>query len=182
LLVQKPVHRFRQSQNGYPLVQIGPGIITLNTLDALYDWDKDFAKRCNQITSTFFKIYQAAENDKFQPTLIYIDFLQLDEENESVIEYINRRLSLKISPSFEPDCQPTRFNLGLEYKTNGGDIIFTLNLGNHNDKIGLLMQSNLRGEEFASKDNVVKWLEDAHTQSTKLFKEVTKGKLYDSFK
>jgi len=32
ILINNPVHRFRKDKNQYPLVQIGPGLLTLNGL------------------------------------------------------------------------------------------------------------------------------------------------------
>ena len=39
ILINQPVHRFRSAPNDYPLFQVGPGIITLNTTDSKYYWN-----------------------------------------------------------------------------------------------------------------------------------------------
>src|SRR5258708_6704442 len=38
LFGNSPSSRFRVAQNDYPLVQIGPGVLTINTTDAKYFW------------------------------------------------------------------------------------------------------------------------------------------------
>ncbi|MBV6460184.1 MAG: hypothetical protein HJHJAOHD_00286 [Flavobacteriales bacterium] len=40
LYLNIPAHRFRVAQNNYPLVQVGPGLLTLNTIDSKYNWEE----------------------------------------------------------------------------------------------------------------------------------------------
>jgi len=39
ILINNPAHRFRSDKNQYPLVQVGPGLLTLNTTDENYFWN-----------------------------------------------------------------------------------------------------------------------------------------------
>lgn len=51
-------HRFRKSANGWPLVQVGPGIATVNDTEG-YIWD-DFAERGRQLLQALADIYPDA--------------------------------------------------------------------------------------------------------------------------
>ena len=48
-------HRFRKGENSWPLIQIGPGIITLNDTEG-YVWE-DFEKRIPAVVDMLFDTY-----------------------------------------------------------------------------------------------------------------------------
>jgi uncharacterized protein (TIGR04255 family) len=70
------------------------------------------------------------------------------------------------------------------YATDLGDLKFSLNIGkNSKGEDGIVMQTNLHGPGFDNSTNdIIGWLDKAHNLSTNLFKQMTEGKLYDSFK
>jgi uncharacterized protein (TIGR04255 family) len=59
IVVYTVQHRFRQSEGGWPLVQIGPGILTLNDTEK-YEWD-DFKARIPQVLKALFAAYPKGE-------------------------------------------------------------------------------------------------------------------------
>ena len=52
-------HRFRKNENEWPLIQIGPGIITLNDTKG-YTWD-NFKEKSICMLNTLFETYPDAE-------------------------------------------------------------------------------------------------------------------------
>jgi uncharacterized protein (TIGR04255 family) len=185
LLLNSPVHRFRHKEKGYPLFQTGPGLISVNTDDEIYDWDKDYFIRCKTITESFFKVYPSLGNEIFTPSLIYIDFLKLNIEKEDAFQFVNENLNIKVSQSFfQNQILPKSLDFGFMYATDLGDLKFSLNIGkNSKGEDGIVMQTNLHGPGFDNSTNdIIGWLDKAHNLSTNLFKQMTEGKLYDSFK
>jgi len=55
-----PQHRFRTGKNAWPLVQIGPGVVTLNDTNN-YEWT-DFYKRSCALMDNLFDAYPSKTN------------------------------------------------------------------------------------------------------------------------
>ena len=47
-------HRFRTSEGGWPLIQVGPGLMTVNETDG-YTWD-DFRERCARAIASTLRL------------------------------------------------------------------------------------------------------------------------------
>ncbi len=56
MTINQPVHRFRTEKGGYPLVQAGPGILTLNTINSIYFWDTLY-NDAGELIEKFFNVY-----------------------------------------------------------------------------------------------------------------------------
>lgn len=79
---------------------------------------------------------------------------------------------------------PFSLDIGLFYETEMGDLSVTLKKGQNTKKEdGIVMQTSLRGKNaMTSSDNILTWLNDAQSFSGDLFKNITKGDLFNSFK
>ena len=185
VLVNTPVHRFRVGHNRYPLFQVGPGILTFNTIDSEY-FSEDYYERCNGLTKNFFKVYPHGAEDRFSPSLIYFDFFNLDLQKDDVINFINNNLNLTVAQSFYPTiATANNFNFNFTYQTELGTLSVTLSpdVNSLKQETGLLLQTQLSGPEHeADYLQISKWLEQAHNFCGKLFKNIVKPELYESFK
>lgn len=184
LLINSPVYRFRSEENGYPLFQLGPGLLSFNTTDATYDWDEYF-DRCKKITSSFFKVYQLSKDEKFRPNLVYVDFFKFDFENEDVITFINENLNILLKQNFYDSVNyASSISLGFNYKTELGQLDISLNSGkNDKNETGIVLKTQLNGPFVPpNTDEVLNWLDEAHNFCSDLFKQMTRGQLYESFK
>lgn len=182
-LINNPLHRYRSKDN-YPLIQVGPGLLTLNTIDEKYFWE-DYSKDSKELIESFFNIYEKNPTDKFTPSLLYYDFFVLDMENVNVLEFVNNSLNLNINQGFlKTNENPKNFVLNLSYPVKLGDLIISFNIGKNNkNEDGLVLQTRLNGTKFDPNPNdIVNWLDEAHDFCSNSFKELTKGSLYESFK
>ncbi len=183
ILINSPVHRFRKDKNEYPLVQIGPGVLTLNTTDDNYFYN-DFYNWAEILNKKFFTVFPI-ESETFNSNLLYLDFFKFDFKNQNVNDFINESFNININQGFMIETgNPFNLDLGFFYETDLGNLSVTLKKGQNGKKEdGIVMQTSLHGKEsMKSSDNVLSWLNQAHEFSSKLFKEITKGELYNSFK
>ena len=181
LLKHKAVYRFRVKEGKYPLFQVGPGVITLNTDDDTYYW-ATYYDRAKELLSAFYKVY-ATESESFTPHLRYIDFIAADFGSLNVFEFINENLQLDFSKDFHKGySNPNDINLGFSYGTELGNFFFNLTRANSNGRDGILLQSSLSGSSEQSIDGILMWLKNSHEFLSNTFKEITKGSLYESFK
>lgn len=183
-VINQPVHRFRKEENGYPLFQVGPGIVTFNTIDSLYYWDK-FSSNCKELIDAFIKVFSNSGNRLMIPSILYIDFFEFDFEQNDVNEFINKNFHLSFEQNFiENKGLPTDLNLGFFYRIEIGNLSIAITKGKKsNQKNGIIIHTRIDGvESNLNSESLITWLEQAHNYTSDIFKKLTAGELYDSFK
>jgi len=126
------------------------------------------------------------------PTFVK-DAPQNDNKNEQiaqcplkndVLDYINRNFKATLSQSFfEADKPPIDFNMGFAYNIELGQLRVNLQKGIVNKSEGILLQTRINGKPLLAKEEKLgKWLNDAHELTSDLFKQLTAGNLYETFK
>lgn len=184
VFLNRPTYRFRRRKGGYPLFQVGPGLLTLNCDDNNYDWD-EYSLWAQQLVNSFFSVYEHS-GERFRPSFLYVDFFKIDPNETSLLEFINRYFSLNIEQEFykSSSSNPKAFNFGLTYEHDLGDVSISIQSGkNSQSDFGLILQTRLDGGfEEQGADELMSWVNNAHEFCSQLFKELTKGELYESFK
>ncbi|MFP4620199.1 MAG: TIGR04255 family protein [Bacteroidales bacterium] len=184
VLLNKPVHRFRADPNNYPLYQVGPGLLTLNTTDEIYYWE-DFYNKANELLEAFINISPFDQKKDFYPNLIYYDFFKFDFERNNVNKYISDNFNIKFEQHFlNVDANPNNINIGFYYRITLGDIAIMFRRGkNKKDEDGIVVQTKLHGKAYKlEKDSLLSWLSEAHEFCSEAFKKLISGPLYESFK
>ena len=124
-------HRFRSSPNGWPLIQIGPGIITLNDTTG-YNWD-DFEKRVDKMIKALFDAYPSSNNLKPNTLLLrYINAIDFDYGSENIFSFLkeNMKIGMDIDSQLFEDNKvknlPLDFDLRFSFSSLTPDGIFQL--------------------------------------------------------
>jgi uncharacterized protein (TIGR04255 family) len=85
-------HQFRASPNGWPLLQLGPGVLTVNqTTD--YSW-KDFRERIVHAVTSLYDCYPRTIA-LLKPALIifrYVNTIPFDYRRESITDFLENQL------------------------------------------------------------------------------------------
>lgn len=179
-----PVFRFRKEVNGYPLVQVGPGLFTFNTNDDNYFWE-EFKIEIKNTLSSFTDIYPKLNELNLIPTLTYIDFLEFHPDKKNIMEFINNYLGMSFEQRFikQDNANIKDINLTLNYQIDDNILSLNLRNGAHNNKNGLVLQTKIIGERnIFSSEHLIGWLDSTHEICSNTFKKITKGELYNSFK
>lgn len=88
-------HQFRVEEGDWPLVQVGPGIITLNDTSA-YTWE-DFGNRAKRVVPVLYSAYPNKESLRLNNLLLrYINAIELDYEKEGIIAFLNEKMGTKL--------------------------------------------------------------------------------------
>lgn len=185
LVKGSPVFRFREKQGSYPLVQIGPGLISLNTTDDKYFWDQ-FRDESNEVLSVLNEIYPKYSEFNLLPALTYIDFFEYDNNAETPLDFINSNFQLSLKDNFMNNTNSKMNDVNFNFNYEVEEKIVSLNFRNgkiKNEKVGLVLQTKVFGKKEKYNTKILKeWLESAHDLSSNMFKSLTNGKLYKSFK
>ncbi len=184
-------HRFRTSDGGWPLIQVGPGLMTVNETDA-YIWT-DFKERCVRAVDWLFSAHPAKEQLMIQElTLRYIDAVNVDFSQESVFEFLKDKMNTHISlPDTLFDGErvgqtPAAFNWQASFPNDspGGLMTLRFAVGNHKEKQALIWETLVQATHSsipALPDGFSEWLDQAHELTDDWFFKLIEGELERRF-
>ena len=185
-------HRFRKSEEKWPLIQIGPGIITLNDTEG-YVWE-DFEKRIVHLINALFEAYPDAKNNlKVNGLLLrYIDAIAFDFEKDDVFSFLKEQLKMDINlyqKLFEGTSVGTLpLNLDLSFSFPSakpkGAVHLRFIRGKRKESDALIwetaVQSVTEDAPEALKEIAV-WIKDAHNLTDNWFFKLIEGELQRRF-
>ena len=185
-------HRFRKGKDKWPLVQIGPGIVTLNDTEK-YVWE-DFEKRIHQILDVLFEVYQDAENSLNINGLLlrYIDGVDFNYEEDNVLSFLDKNLKIKIDiykKLFEEtgvDSLPLGFNLMFSFPAAKpkGAVQLKFVRGKRKNTDALIWETHIQSIDNdvpKDREHINTWITDAHTLTDNWFFKMIKGELLERF-
>lgn len=184
-------HRFRTSEGKWPLVQIGPGVMTVNETDG-YTWD-DFKNRCTEAVRNLYDAHPAKQKFEVEDlTLRYIDAIEVDFTKESVFQFLQEKMKTKISlpealfNGGRVNGNPTAFNWQASFPHDdpGGLMTLRLATGQRSSKPALIWETlvqTARDQVPAIPDGFSGWLNKAHDLTDDWFFKLIEGDLERRF-
>ncbi len=179
-------HRFRSVQDGYPLYQMGPGIVSFNMDGKTYEentakkW-KTFEKKLLE----FLKVYKEVLGDKFdEKNFDYLRLRFVNKIEDTVMypemrAYFTGKLNLKIDLDFadgvdfvnelEHNQLSQVYYLDKDKKSKFEFSIVTITEGSRKLIVDLAVSSKTVPTFLGIK----KWLEDSHNSIDSFFKKLT---------
>jgi len=89
-------HRFRIGRDQWPLVQLGPGVMTVNST-ADYTWG-DFCPRAVRATNSLFEAYPKSSDFEVTHLILrYIDAVDFDYTSEHAYDFLKDKLKVDLS-------------------------------------------------------------------------------------
>lgn len=184
-------HRFRRKKEGWPLVQIGPGILTINETEA-YRWD-EFSSRVKSALAKLYDAHPSRESINISQLLLrYINAIEFDYLSQDLTALLSNKMRTQISIPRELFQQtPVRerlhgLNLQLTYPSEAPRGVFHVGFGTgrKQDKLALIWELQMRSTGPDVPDMPLAfdaWLTSAHELAEQWFFEIIKGELLESF-
>ena len=182
--------RFRKDKDGWPLVQLGPGILTYNQTGA-YDWN-EFKAEIETIVGIFAKSYPNSEAAlKIKDLKIrYINAFEFNHSTKNILSFLKDRMKTKIElpkSIFEKTKiseSPNNYNFFVTFESSkpAGEIMMRFAKGTSEGKEALIWELGFATtEEKTSLEEINEWLVQAHDSIDVWFFGITEGKLFESF-
>jgi uncharacterized protein (TIGR04255 family) len=192
-------NQFRTEQNGWPLVQIGPGVATVN-LAPPYNWT-EFKKTVRFFVPHLFDSYNGVVPG--QPDyklhlnsvlLRYINGIEWDWSTANTLEYLLNKLHTRFDlpekiTAENRDVCPLNINLqiGYPYPEPKGQSIIRIATGTVGQTKGIVLELLFlsSGNDTPQLDDInlfMKWVTDAHIVIEKSFFSLIEGELHERFK
>lgn len=186
-----PQHRFRVKDTGWPLLQMGPGIMTVNDTEG-YTWT-DFNKRCQDAVSLLLDAHPSPSEFKVQNvTLRYIDAVSFDYGANDVFQFLKDKM--KITLGFPESLfegthvapNPTRFSWQTSFanKEPDGTVTITFGTGLKGGSPVMMWETIIQSEGQELPDlraGFSKWLSLAHDITDDWFFKLIDGELERRF-
>ncbi len=191
MAAQMVQHRFRTGKGGWPLVQMGPGIMTVNATDG-YQWD-DFRNRCEQAVKALLDAHPAKQKFAVQDlALHYINAVEVDFRRESVFQFLAEKMKTKISL---PDRlfdggrvigNPAAFHWQASFPHDGpgGTVTLRFAIGQRSGRPALIWETLVqvaRDRMPSIPDGFSRWLGKAHDLTDDWFFKLIEGELESTF-
>lgn len=183
--------RFRSGKGQWPLVQIGPGIVTLNDTDG-YIW-QDFGQRAKSLVQAVFEAYPEPQQLRVSNLVLrYLDAFEL-QPGDDILGYLSGKLKSTFTlPSqlFDDTTAvlpaPRNLNILVSFPTSRpkGDILVRFASGKHKDRLALIMETAVRSEGSdlpGMPQGFEKWAEGAHKLTDDWFFKFIEGELERKF-
>ena len=188
-------HRFRTQQDGWPVIQVGPGIFTFNETSQ-YIWPS-FKADVLEAVEDYYSAYP--QKEKLEPVSIflkYIDAIQFDHIREDVRQFLRDKLKVGIalpddlfeSGHIEHNPRSLKFEVSFPCDKPKGQVVVLFATGSSN-KDGNEYPSIIWHTTVQSLGNNVpiipkgleNWLDSAHEITHDWFVKFSEGDLLRSF-
>lgn len=192
-------NQFRAEQNGWPLVQIGPGVASVN-LTPPYSW-ADFTRNVKYFVPHLFASYKGVipGQPDYQlhlnsAVLRYINGIEWDWSSGNTLEFLRDSLHTNVSlpdkiTAESPDACPVNVNLQIGYPIDEpkGQRLIRISTGKVGQTNGLVVEimfvsAGIDTPQLDNVENFMKWVNGAHTVIEKSFFSLIEGELHKRFK
>lgn len=185
-------YRFRPSVDTWPVVQIGSGIASFNSVGK-YDWES-FKSGASEYFDALNEAYQSASNgsspDYSQFTLRYINAVEISDDVDPS-EFVAARLGTQvvlpggISKSATGHVGVFNLTIGFPLEYAGAVGVLAIGLGEKDGKRAIIWETTVTSSAERDKAAVadfMSWLRAAHDVVEKWFFTLIAGELEEQFK
>lgn len=173
----KPVHQYWADEFQWPVVQHGPGVLTINQTEEKYIW-KDFQ---SLIDRTIQSLYLSYDNKITinRISLEYVDAFNLDKIEP--INFTQNNLQTSISSKYEIPGSLNNFNLTRSYIQEDASLL-TINItdaiNNLTNEKAIILATSISKEADVLNELINDWLETSHDICSTIFKNILEPNFY----
>lgn len=180
-ILESPKHRYRKNNNLWPVIQHGPGIMTVNDLGKDYSWESRFRSAIITALDALHKSYPRPRNI----TLVRMTYMNSAKTNGlSPADFAKDNLQVSISRSFEIPGEETGFLLAQGFNLgNQQNLTYTVTQGRQHGKEEDEVLWNIvfnQTKEFELSSDLMETLDFAHDSISQLFRNMLHPKYYAS--
>ncbi len=180
---RQAVMQFRKEPKGRPLLQLGPGVFTVNDTDKDYDWNESFKPT---LLYGLEKLEEAYDGSMLyeHAVLRYIDSVRVDDYGFTDWgSFIAKNLRFSFENSFDTDMLPRDVSFQQLFdRPNGDQLQLLVGSGTNTEGERCLIWETVVSRKHAfDKEGLIAWGQEAHVYSSTIFKQFCQPEFYGSF-
>lgn len=187
-------HRFRKAQGQWPLVQVGPGVLTINDTEG-YLWD-NFEQMISSVINALLVAHPEPEGLRIDTIMLrYIDAVTFDYGSYDIFNFLSEKMKTKIEllpQLFEGtgvSRNPGGFDSRFLFPCAKPEGVISLRFfkGKKSDIDALIWETMVQsageqGKQMTSDhDTILQWVSDAHLLTSDWFFKLIAGELERRF-
>lgn len=183
-------HRFRTGEEQWPLIQLGPGILTVNDLKQSYHWH-NFSSQIIQSADALFTAYPQPNKLIINHlALRYINALDFDFAADDTLRFLQKNLKINITfPSFLQEMPITKLvrldnTFSFQCSQPNAKINIRFTQGRKDDQEALIWEMVVVSTDQdipTLPQDLEHWLNDAHSIIETWFFNLIEGELQKRF-
>lgn len=184
LLLYNAVHQYWKGEKTWPVIQLGPGIFTVNCTDDWYDWEETFYPFIQTALKWLVQSYRTPLQF-VSASLRYIDGINVKEYggiDNGWEEFINKHFNFLYKNNFEIQGKAKQIQINQVFELEDNSTLqIQLSDGKRKNELALIWQTAILKRQKFSPEELIKWTNDVHLIIHNLFKEMLKPDTYASF-
>ena len=184
LMHYQAIHQYWTGENKWPVIQLGPGIFTINCTDGGYDWEGGFRILIKQAIEWLEQSYRKSLNIRFA-SLRYIDAIKVDDYGgikDGWQNFIKLHFNFEYNNQFNTRGRQKQIQIHQTFELeDGSDLQVQIANGVRNNEKALIWQTAILKKDTFDSDKLFSWADYAHGIAHDLFQEMIKPDLYASF-
>ena len=173
-------YQFWSGESKWPVIQYGPGVLTINDIEENYIWEEGFLQLVKNAIEKLVESYEG--KIKFNKIrLQYIDAEDLD--GIGAIDFVKQNLQTEISSSFRPEGELKGFHISRKYELlHSSALTITIKNGINNETgvESAIWTTTIEREGLIETQAIWEWLEYAHSITSNMFKNMLNPDYYES--
>lgn len=176
-------HQFWSGELTWPVIQLGPGILSVNNTEANYIWAETFRPHILQALDLLEESYEKPFTFA-SIALRYIDAVDLDIPLEELDGFIAHNLQTQLKNDYPVPGKPRGISIVQSYELEDNSILnlqIQSGINQSNAKNSLIWSTEVQKAGLLSKEDVFKWLDMAHDATSDTFVNMLNPEYYASF-
>lgn len=176
-----PLHQFWKGDVQWPVIQLGPGVLTVNETDKNYDWEKTFRPNIFFAMEALRKSYDICP-ELNRVSLKYIDSVDI-HESENLGEFLKKNLLTEIENRYKVPGTLSGLNLNQVFDVDDSKVSVNIQTAVNNitrSKAIVWVTSVIRTGKISEKELAL-WIDKAHGFASSLFVDMLNPDFYAYF-
>jgi len=176
-------HQFWSGELMWPVVQLGPGILSVNNTEANYIWTETFRPHILSALDLLEESYEKKFVFK-SISLRYIDAIDLDIPLDELSSFVGKNLKTQLTNGYVMPGKPRGLSIIQSYELDDSSVL-NLHIQNgvnqSNGNNSLIWTTEVQKGGALSKEEVIQWLDMAHDTTSNTFINMLNPDFYASF-
>lgn len=176
-----PLHQYWSGEFEWPVVQHGPGILTINEVEKGYEWERTYKPKVEEVINSLCEVYSEPLNFR-SAELKYVDAWEI-AENENFQEFINKNFRVKMHNEYNLPGVVAGTGISQRFVLEEGSemqVDIANGVNNRTGKEATILTTTVRRVRSFKKQDILEWLEYAHSKTSYIFKEILNPEFYAS--
>jgi uncharacterized protein (TIGR04255 family) len=187
-------HRFRPAEERWPVIQIGPGVATINYVDN-YNW-KDFYQSTiflrNRLHESYEKVGFTIQSDAI--ILRYRNAEKFNYGQQNILDFLKEKLNIEVRlPQYIPSSVSTKehpnalvLDFGFDLERPKGNGTIKIGTGQTSDQEAVVWEISIASvaenvPEIFSDQQFSNWMNEAHDVVHEWFFSLVEGTLFEKY-